>query len=204
MVTGVILAAGQGRRMGRPKQLLPLGGEAMVFHVARTVCQANFDQVMVITGAYDAEVKQAVQNLPLQVIHNEEWQQGQAMSVKKAVRAISDQEGAVVFFLADQPLVSVELINEIIEIYHQTKASIVMPRVFQKPGNPVLFALKDWRTGLLQLAGDEGARQIIKKNQGLIHYLELVDEQIFFDVDTPEEYEIMEKIWQLRNASSEQ
>lgn len=198
MVTGVILAAGQGRRMGKPKQLLLLGGEGMICHVAKAACQANFDQVIVITGAYADAVAQVLQGLPLQMIHNEEWQQGQATSVKKAVGAISNDEGAVVFLLADQPLVSVGLINEIIGIYHETKASIVMPRAFNQPGNPVLFALTDWRAELLQLAGDQGARQIIKDNQEVIHYIELVDKEIFFDVDTPEEYEMMDKIWQLQ------
>ena len=195
MVTGVILAAGQGRRMGKPKQLLTLGKEAMVFHVARTACHANFDEVIVITGAYEAAVKQAVQNLPLQVIYNEEWEQGQATSVKKAVQAITDKQQAVVFLLADQPLVSSALINKLIKVYHETTASIVMPRVLNQPGNPVLFDLGVWRESLLQLSGDEGARQIIRNNQEVVQYIELVDEQIFLDVDTPEEYEKMENIW---------
>jgi len=196
MVTGVILAAGQARRMGQPKQLLPLGGKPMVWHVAKTACRAGFDKVIVITGAYASVVTQALQDLPLQIIYNEKWEQGQSTSVKKAVQAISVHEQAVVFLLADQPLIGSGIINELIEVYHGTNASIVMPRALNKPGNPVLLDLQIWRTELLQLSGDEGARQIIRKNQEAIQYLELSDGQVFFDVDTPDEYEIMEEMWQ--------
>ena len=195
MVTGVILAAGQGSRMGKPKQLLPLGGEAMVLHVARNACRAGFDEVIVITGAYDAEVKQVLEGLTLQVIYNEEWAQGQATSVKKAVESIADTQQAVVFLLADQPLVSSALIHNVIQVYNKTKASIIIPRALGRPGNPVLFDLKTWRFPLLQLVGDEGARQIIRKNPEMIHYMELPDQEIFLDVDTPVEYERMQTIW---------
>lgn len=197
MVTGVILAAGQGKRMGEPKQLLPLGGEAMVLHVARTACQAGFDNVIVITGAYESVVKQVVQDLPLQVIYNEDWEQGQSTSVKKAVLSITAEKQAVVFLLADQPLVSSALMNRIIKAYHETKASIIIPRAQNQPGNPVLFDLGVWRSVLLELAGDEGARQIIRKNQEAVHYIELLDGQIFLDVDTPAEYKMMEELWRL-------
>lgn len=196
MVTGVILAAGQGRRMGKPKQLLSLGGEAMVLHVARTACQAGFDEVIVITGAYELAVKKVLQDLPLQIIYNEEWEQGQATSVKKAVQSIPDKKQAVVFLLADQPLVSVVLINKLINVYHETNASIIIPRALNQQGNPVLFDLGVWRSALLQLSGDEGARQIIRKNQEAVHYIELLNGQIFLDVDTPAEYEMMKELWQ--------
>ena len=197
MVAGVILAAGQARRMGQAKQLLLLHEKPMVWHIAMTACQSMLDQVIVITGAYQREVTSTLNDLPLQIIHNENWQQGQSTSVKKAVQSISAEMQAVVFLLADQPLVDVSLINELINGYHETNASIIIPRALKKPGNPVLFDLKVWRPALLQLSGDEGGRQIIRGNQEAIHYIELLDGQCFFDVDTPLEYETMKKMWNL-------
>ena len=197
MVAGVILAAGQARRMGQAKQLLLLNEKSMVWHVATTACQSRLDQIIVITGAYQREVTSALNDLPLQIIHNENWQQGQSTSVKKAIQCISTEMQAVVFLLADQPLVDVSLINELIKVYHETNASIIIPRALKQPGNPVLFDLKVWRPALLELSGDEGARQIIRENQETIHYIELLDGQCFFDVDTPLEYEIMKKMWNL-------
>lgn len=195
MVTGVILAAGQARRMGQSKQLLPLGGKPMVWHVAATACQSVFDEVLVITGAYEAEVRQVTQDLPLQVIYNENWAQGQATSVKKAIQSIPVGAQAVLFLLGDQPLVDTALINDLIKTYHETNASIIMPRWHNQPGNPVLFDLGIWRSSLLQLSGDEGARQIIRKNQESVYYLEVMDGRIFLDIDTQQDYEMMQRLW---------
>ena len=196
MVTGVILAAGQGRRMGKPKQLLQLGGKPMVWHVAATACQASLAEILVITGAYAPEVKHVLQELPLQVIYNEEWVQGQSTSVIKGVQSVKDETQAVLFLLADQPLVDIELINNLVKAFQETKASIIMPRCHNRPGNPVLFDLGVWRSALLKLSGDEGARQIIRQHQAAIHYIELPGGQTFLDVDTPLEYDRMQKLWQ--------
>lgn len=196
MVVGVILAAGQARRMGQAKQLLPLGGKPMVWHVAKMACQVGFEKVILITGAYEAAVSQALQDLPLQIIYNENWGEGQSTSVKKAVQSISATAEAVMFLLADQPLVDVGVITEIIRVYREGNGSIIIPRVVNQPGNPVLFDLGVWRTALLALSGEEGARQIIRKNQVAVHYVELLDRQIFLDVDTPSEYQMMEQRWQ--------
>jgi len=202
MVSGIILAAGQSSRMGQPKQLLALGGKPMLWHVAMTACQAGFDEVIVITGAYEREVKEAVQDLPLKVIYNEDWMQGQSASVKKAVQSIANESQAVVFLLADQPLVDIELIHNLIQTYHETGASIIMPRFQNIPGNPVLFDVGVWRAALLQLSGDEGARQIIRKNQEAIQYVESKNATIFLDADTPIEYGKMEAMWQVFRKNS--
>lgn len=199
MVTGVILAAGQSRRMGEPKQLLLLGEKPMIWHVAFAACLANFHEVLVITGAFSDEVTQVLKEFPLKVIYNEQWADGQSTSVKKAVESVHPRSQAAVFLLADQPLIDAALINEVIAAYETTKSSIIMPRAQNKPGNPVLFDLETWRLALLELSGDEGARQIIKKNPGDIRYIEKVDEEIFFDVDTPMEFELMKKKWQAVN-----
>ena len=196
MVTGVILAAGQGLRMGAPKQLLELGGKPMVCHVATAACHAAFDKVIVITGAYAADVTTALEGFPLELVYNEEWAQGQSTSVKKAVKSISAETQAVVFLLADQPLIPTQLINSLLQAYQDTNSSIIMPRALHQPGNPVLFDLKSWRSALLQLSGDEGARQIIRQHQTAVHYVELSEGQVFLDVDTPLEYSRMIKLWQ--------
>lgn len=201
MVTGVILAAGQGRRMGQPKQLLPLGEKPMIWHVAAAACDAGLDEVIVITGAYEIEVKQVLQDFPLKVIYNENWAQGQSTSVKKAVQSVSDEDQALIFLLADQPLVDIGLITSLVRAYQETKASIIIPRSHHRPGNPVLFDIRVWRSALLHLSGDEGARQIVRQQQEAVHYIELSDAQMFLDVDTPIEYEMMQKLWQGRKKS---
>lgn len=196
MVTGVILAAGGAHRIGKPKQLLPLGGKPMISHVVSAACQV-LDHVILVTGAYEAEVRSVLEKFPLEIVYNEQWVQGQGSSVKKAVEAISKDAEAVVFLVGDQPLVDEGLLQNLLQVYHQTKASIVLPRWRQRPGNPVIFDLGVWRSALLQLMGDEGARQIIRDHQEAVHYLELENEQVLLDVDTAQDYEMMARRFEL-------
>lgn len=196
MVTGIILAAGRGRRMGEPKQLLPLGGKPLVYHAAAAACQASFDKIIVITGAYEAAVTQVLQGLPVHIIYNENWAQGQSTSVIKAVHSLGNETQAAMFLLADQPLVEAGLVNKLIEAYQETKASIIMPRCHGQYGNPVLFDMSVWRSALLQLSGDEGARQIIRQHQDTVFYVEISNGQVFLDVDTPSDYDQIKQLWQ--------
>jgi molybdenum cofactor cytidylyltransferase len=194
-VSAVILAAGQASRMGRPKQLLTLGGKPMIWHVANQVCQGQLGEVLVVTGAYDLEIKQALADLPVKIVHNESWAEGQATSVKKAVQSLDKSAQAVLFILADQPLIDANLICNLVSVYQNTDASIVVPHFQGQRGNPVLFDLSIWRQNLLNLTGDQGARSIIQNNPQAVNYLELTSEHYFFDVDTPEDYKRMQLMW---------
>lgn len=200
MVTVVILAAGQAKRMGRPKQLLPLGGKPMVWQVAALACQAELLEVLVVTGANGEQVGQAVAGLPLRILYNENWQDGQASGIRLAVEALDARAKAVLFLLADQPLVDKDLIDRLVQTYRESGASLVAPRWQNQRGNPVLFDLTRWRTELLQLVGDQGARGILKGHPQCIHYVDLPSPEVFFDVDTPEEYQQMQKLWQQRET----
>lgn len=196
MVSAVILAAGQAKRMGRPKQLLPLGNKPMVWHVAAAACRAGVGEVVVITGACGETVRQGLADLPLRIVYNKNWFTGQASSIRVAVESLDVRAKAVLFMLADQPLVDTELINGLVQTYRISGAGLVVPRWQNRRGNPVLFDLARWRTELLQLTGDQGARGILKAYPACIHYLEVSNPQIFCDVDTPEEYKQMQKLWE--------
>ncbi|MEG6522314.1 nucleotidyltransferase family protein [Desulfotomaculum sp. 1211_IL3151] len=195
MVSAVILAAGQAKRMGQPKQLLPLGGKPMVYHVAAAACGAKLLEVIAVTGAAGEQVGQVLTDLPLRISHNENWQKGQASGVRLAVQSLDPRARAVLFLLADQPLVDKQLINMLVKSYQDSGASLVVPRWQNQRGNPVLFDLSHWRADLLQLTGDQGARGIIKAHPQCIHYVDIPSPEIFLDVDTPEEYQQMQKLW---------
>lgn len=201
MVVGVILAAGQGKRMGQPKQLLQIGGAPLVRQVAKVVCQSELQQVMVITGAYEKEVQEALAGLPLQLVANPLWSTGQSTSVQKALEVIPPTAKAVLFLLGDQPFVKPDLINRIVDTYLKTGASIVAPRCQGRRGNPVLFDLTKWKEELFTLFGDQGARRILVDHEPVIQYVEITDETIFLDVDTPEDYSKVQEIWQSEKKS---
>ncbi|HMM20111.1 MAG TPA: nucleotidyltransferase family protein [Selenomonadales bacterium] len=198
MVAAVILAAGAARRMGRPKQLLPLGGRTMVWQVAHQACRAGLAEVVVVTGAYAPEVEASLAGLPLKAVFNKDWQLGQSASVSAGVRALGPA-AAVLFLLADQPLVDAALIRKVIAAYHAGRSSIVVPRSEDRPGNPALFDLERWRKELLGLSGDEGARRIIACHPEAVAYVDVGDRSAFFDADTWEEYERLAGLWAARS-----
>jgi molybdenum cofactor cytidylyltransferase len=125
MIIGIILAAGAARRMGKLKQLLPLAEKPMVWHVASAACRSHLAAVRLVTGAESAAVSDAVLDLPLSVIHNPDWCQGQSTSLIAGLQGLPPGADAVLFMLADQPLVTPELINSLIAAFEASGKSIV-------------------------------------------------------------------------------
>ncbi|MCX7781519.1 MAG: NTP transferase domain-containing protein, partial [Negativicutes bacterium] len=91
MFSAVILAAGASRRMGTPKQLLPVGGRPMVRRVAEAVCRSQVAEVIAVTGAYAEEVGKALKGLPVKIAFNPAWAEGQSGSVATGVKALSGE-----------------------------------------------------------------------------------------------------------------
>ncbi|GAB6181321.1 hypothetical protein JCM14036_26400 [Desulfotomaculum defluvii] len=202
LVSAVLLAAGGAKRMGQPKQLLPLGGKPMVYQVAVAACGADLLEVIVITGAAGEKVVPVLTGLPLRILHNDNWETGRASGVRLAVQSLDVRAKAVLFLLADQPLVDKSLLNKMINTYWQSGANLVVPRWQNQRGNPVLFDLSCWRYDLLQLTGDQGARGILQAHPQCIQYLDVTSPEIFYDVDTPEDYLLMQQMWDLRERFS--
>lgn len=188
MIAGVILAAGGAKRMGRSKQLLPLGGHTMVWQTAAATCRSALDPVYLITGALHEQVSASVADLPLIHVHNPAWQEGQSVSLKEGLKALSPDIRAVMFLLADQPLINPELINNLIGLYQSGAGSIIVPEYHGRRGNPVLFDLKRWKEELFLLQGDSGARRIIASHPESLASLPVNSESVFFDADTEEDY----------------
>jgi molybdenum cofactor cytidylyltransferase len=183
---GIILAAGAGRRMGEPKQLLEWQGEALVRKQARAAQEAGLDPVILVVGAHAAEVQAVTDDLKLRVAINAAWSEGQSSSVKAGLTAVPVENGAAVFLLADQPFISAEIIRRLVTHHGQTLAAVVAPRVGGQRANPVLF---DRRTfaGLAALQGDTGGRQVM--GQWGVDFVDWPDERLLLDIDNLEDYQ---------------
>lgn len=200
MIAAVVLAAGAARRMGRPKQLLPLAGRPLVWHVASAACRSVVDEVIVVTGARRTAVAAAVAGLSVRLAPNPRWRSGQASSLQAGLNAVSPDTGAIIFLLADQPLVTPALLDSLAAAYRAGGGSIVAPVAGGRRGNPVLFDIARWRQQLLALTGDAGARAIIAAHPGQVAAVPVTDETVFFDVDTPADYEEIIRLYQTINS----
>jgi molybdenum cofactor cytidylyltransferase len=189
VVAGIILAAGESKRFGEPKQLLDWKGQPFVRAVAKTALEAGLSPVVVVTGANAASVESAVKDLNITVINNEDWKSGQGSSIKAGINAFNSNShskpGGVIFLLADQPQVTTSILRALIEKHAEGLYPVVAPMVMDQRANPVLFDRATF-ADLMALEGDVGGRAIFHKHR--VEYLPWHDDRLLLDVDTPEMY----------------
>ncbi len=184
---GIILAAGESKRFGSAKQLLDWKGKPFVRQIAETALQADLDPVVVVTGFDSARIESALAGLPVNIVYNSDYQQGQSASIKKGIRSLLMNTGSSIFLLADQPQIPVDVIRALVESHTQEMQAILAPLVLEeRRANPVLFDRVTY-PDLLQLEGDVGGRAIFNKHH--VEYLPWHDDILLFDVDKPEDYQ---------------
>lgn len=183
-LAGIVLAAGQSSRYGRPKQLLDYHGEPFVRKVAKTALAAGLNPVVVVTGANAENVEAAVRDLPVLIARNEQFQEGQSSSVRAGLAQL-DEPGGAIFLLVDQPQVTVHVLEALMSRHAQGLFPVVLPLVADRRGNPVLFDRVTFPE-LMKLAGDVGGRAVMRNYP--LEYLPWYDESLLFDVDSEEDY----------------
>jgi molybdenum cofactor cytidylyltransferase len=190
-LAAVVLAAGRSSRMGRPKQLESVDGEPMVIRSARIALQSDAQRVLVVTGAYAAEVSQCLAELRqqaagrLQLVHNPDWEKGQSSSVHAALRALPRYIGAAIFMPVDQPYVPPALLRRLQRRWQQG-AALAAPAVEGSPrGAPALFDRSLW-PALFDLGGDVGGRSLLQAHRADLATV-AVPAAYLRDIDTPED-----------------
>ena len=188
MLAALVLAAGRASRMGQPKQLLTLGGETLVRRAARTALASPVDEVLVVVGNAAEAVGAELADLAVRLVPNPLFADGLSTSLVAGVRALAPQTQAVVILLADQPLLTPDVIGGLVARYHETRAPLVAPRYAGQRGNPVLFD-RALFPELLAATGDEGAREAVRRHAAEAAWVDFADARAQLDVDTWGEYE---------------
>ena len=186
-VAGIVLAAGEGRRMGKLKQSLPVRGKSMLETVVDKALASSLHRVVVVLGSHSDRLAPLLSNRPVTVVINRDHRDGQASSLKAGLRELTPESDAALFLLGDQPLVSQETVDGIVVAYQRTNAPIIAPIYGGKRGNPVLFG-RELFPLIEGLTGDTGARGILTEHSELVIFLPVADPGILFDVDTEEDY----------------
>jgi molybdenum cofactor cytidylyltransferase len=190
-VAGIILAAGEAKRFGRPKQLLEYRGQPFVRCVVQSALTAGLSPVVVVTGANADDVEAALLGLPVKTARNQDWQSGQSSSIRTGLQTLPANIGAGLFLLADQPQISPAVIRALMERHAQDLAPVVAPLVAGKRANPVLFDRFTFPS-LTALTGDVGGRAIFSQYPPA--YLTWLDESLLVDIDTPADLKKLESM----------
>jgi molybdenum cofactor cytidylyltransferase len=185
-VAAIILAAGQSRRMGGPSKLLArFDGEPLVRRVAAQAAASKADPVIVVTGHRAQEIESALTGLDVRVVHNPDYAEGLATSLKTGLAAVPESAAGALVLLADMPNISAAVIDRLVAAFRKRKGpAIVLPTYEGKRGNPVLWS-RDFFPELMDVTGDTGARHILARHEEAVERVE-IGAAASVDVDTPE------------------
>lgn len=186
-IAGLVLAAGQSRRMGAENKLLAeLGGKPMVRHVAEAVAASKAESMTVVLGHEADTVRAALADLKPSYAYNPDYAEGLSTSLKSGIAALGEDVDGVIVCLGDMPMVSTAILNQMIAAFDPVEGrAIVVPTRRGKRGNPVLFA-KRFFEEMGRVSGDVGARHLIGNHEDLAVEIEVDDESVLTDIDTPE------------------
>jgi len=177
----VLLAAGNGSRLGQPKALVDLAGSTLAERGVALLGDGGADPVIVVTGAVPVEIPGVV------AVHNPDWETGMGSSLATGLLALSNGDAeAAVIALADQPLVGADSVRRLIGAF-RSGADVAVAAYEGRPRNPVLIARQHWPAVLELAAGDTGARPFLRAHPELVTLVECGDTGRPDDVDTQED-----------------
>jgi molybdenum cofactor cytidylyltransferase len=185
-IHGILLAAGESRRMGFPKPLLTIDDETFVAHLAGLMLPV-VARLVVVVGAHADRVRPAIPNDPrITVVNNPDWMRGQLSSIKAGVRALPSDASAALIHLADHPKVEGTTFPAMTYSFREFGKPIVIARHDGRRGHPVVFGRSVFAE-LLDAPEDQGARVVVNADASRIVYVDADDPGIVLDLDTPEE-----------------
>lgn len=184
----VILAAGESKRMGRPKQLLELEGQPLIVRAVDAALGSCGWPIVVVLGAHADTIRPLLATRPVLIAENPAWSEGMASSLRAGIAVLqqfSRMIDSAMVALCDQPAFSAATINRFLEVQRSTQRSIVAARYSGRNGAPALFSREHFPT-LSSLTGEEGARVLLNRNPNRVATIELPE--LAVDLDTPEDY----------------
>ena len=188
MVWALVLGAGESKRMGRPKLLLPFGDKTIVEHILDNIGQSKTDKILVVLGSHREEILSKIGGRPVETIINYRYREGMLSSIQTGFAALPMQASAALVCLGDQPLIPISVFDDLIEAYEETNKGIVLPVHNKRRGHPILIDLK-YRQEILGLSPSIGLRALVHNHPRDVPEMEVETPHILKDIDYPEDYQ---------------
>ena len=186
-VSAILLAAGESKRMGKPKLLLPLGDGTVLRNTVNNLLSSSVDEIIVVLGANARETKRVIAGKAVKIIINPDYRQGMSTSLISGLKHVSHQAQRVMVALSDQPLIDSKTYNKLIQKSLGSDSGIVVPTYKSRRGNPIIFNTR-YKEELLQLKGDIGGRELLDRHPDDILEVAVDCEGIYINLNTMDDY----------------
>jgi molybdenum cofactor cytidylyltransferase len=188
MLTAVILAAGESKRMGSPKALLPYHDRTFLEHLIEITRHPKIGSQLIVLGAGADAISNHVGLNPAMTVVNPDWESGQLSSIKAAVKSIgSKPTDGILLCLVDHPLISSGLIGNLVEAFYRSNKLIALPTFRGKRGHPVIFSAKLFAE-LLAAPEATGARAVVWNHTAEVCEVPTTEEGIILNLNDPETF----------------
>ncbi len=191
MISGILLAAGESKRMGGAfKPLMKWGTTTVIGTCIKALKKTRLDEIIVVLGHREADVRSSLAGSGVNYAINPDYKKGMISSVKTGIALASSQTEAFLVALVDQPMISSEIINRLVIIHGDNPDSkITVPVYNGKHGHPIIFS-KDYEPEIMGLDDNspEGLRALLNRHREDITEVEIESSVILEDIDTPEDY----------------
>ena len=188
MIYAIVLAAGCSSRMGIQKLLLPFGEKKIISHIVDQVLSSKVEKVYVVIGHKAEQVAGELSGKPVTIVNNPEYESGMLSSVRAGLRHMSQKCTAVLVALGDQPSITTELIDRMIQSFFSSEKKIIVPLHKGKHGHPILFS-KTYRDEILANYDDVGLRGILQTHNEDVFEMNVSSPAVLSDIDNPDDYQ---------------
>jgi len=193
--TAIVLAAGKSSRMGSNKLLLPIDGKTIIEHILENL--ADYDTI-VVTGHRTEDIEPIIKKYGARIVHNPDYEQGMTTSFQVGLRALDDDVDAVFMVLSDTFGFKSSLLEEMELKLASTTVLLVSPIYDGRRGHPVLVAYELFKE-FLGLGEGETMRDVVLRHEDEHEYVQ-GDIWTRIDLDTPEDYENVKRLWATRGS----
>ena len=189
MISAILLAAGQSKRMdGENKLLKKYKKKHLINHILNTLTKSKISKIIVVLGFQRSKVRKVLlKNKKIKCIYNKKYKSGMASSIKAGLKKISQKNTGFLIIHADMPLVSTGIINLFCLGLNKSNKEIFVPINKKKIGNPIGFK-RSMIKFLNKIKGDKGAKKIIRRNKHKLYFIKINSKSIFGDFNTQRDF----------------
>ena len=189
MINAIILAAGQSKRMGKPKPLLRFNDQTFLEQIISVLKHSDVDRITVVLGAEADTIRKSVDLTGTNIVINHDYQRGQLSSLTAGIKESPEDTESILICLVDNPFITEEVVNKIVQTFKETNNPIIVPVFDKERGHPTLFS-RSLFNELLSAPEEKGARHVLYSNEDKVLELEVSERGISIGIDTPDDYKL--------------